>query len=148
MSFIKIKFTDTLGDFDKEFQRYVDEMFRLSNTRVTFFQREWRPQVDIYEGDDGIFVLVEIAGVEKDDLSVELQSRILKISGKRELPHTENKKFLLAEIPRGYFERRITFSDPIDVESVKATYINGLLKIWMEKLSPEKARKIPIKKKS
>lgn len=146
MSFIKIKFAESLENIDTEFQRCVDEMFRLAIARVPLLERKWRPQVDIYEGDDGILVLAEIAGVEKEDLHVEIHSRMLKIYGKRETPNTEHMRFLLAEIPHGYFERRISLPFPVDANSAKATYADGLLKVWMNKLPLERARKIPIKK--
>lgn len=145
MSFIKIRFTDSLENIERELLKSAEEMFQFANTRITFFQRQWRPQVDICEEEDGVLVLVEIAGVNKEDLHVEIQSRMLKISGKREFPDTENKKFLLAEIPHGYFERRIALPYPVHTETATATYNDGVLKVWVKKQSSIGKQKIPIR---
>ncbi len=53
-------------------------------------------------------------------------------------------RFLRAEITYGYFERKLTLPFPIDIDSVSATYTDGLLQICIAKVPLEKVHKIPI----
>jgi len=141
---IKIRFSDGLGGIDSEFRRSFDEMFRLLNSTFAVYQNVWRPQVDIYESPDEIMILVDIAGARREDLYLEIDQRVLRIYGKREKPVTENTRYHLAEITYGYFERKLTLPYPVDTDSVKATYADGLLQIWIAKLPLDKVRRIPI----
>ena len=76
-------------------------------------ERSWSPQMDIYETPEEIIVLAEIAGVDKDDLEVEINTKAVRISGCRsELPRTGNATFRLAEIQYGPFERILFLPAP------------------------------------
>jgi HSP20 family protein len=141
---IKIRFSDGLGGIDSEFRRSFDEMFRLLNSTFAVYQNVWRPQVDIYESPDEIMILVDIAGARREDLFLVIDQRVLRIYGKREKPVTGNTRYHLAEITYGYFERRLTLPCPVDTDSVKATYTDGLLQIWIAKLPLDKVRRISI----
>lgn len=144
MSFIKVRFAKEIGYIDAEFRRSFDEMFRLLHSTFTVFHTIWSPQVDIYEAPDEIIILADIAGVHKDNLYVEIDRRLLRIYGKREKPITENTRFHRAEITYGYFERKLTLPFPIDIDSVRATYTDGLLQICIAKVPLEKIHTIPI----
>jgi len=144
MSFIKVRFAKEIGYVDAEFRRSFDEMFRLLHSTFTVFHTIWSPQVDIYEAPDEIIILADIAGVHKDDLYVEIDRRLLRIYGKREKPITENTRFHRAEITYGYFERKLTLPFPIDIDSVRATYTDGLLQICIAKVPLEKIHTLPI----
>ena len=142
MSFIKVRFTEEIGNIDAEFQRGFDEMFRLINSTFTIFQNVWRPQVDIYESPGEIMIAADIAGVDKEDLTVEIDGRVLRIYGKRKKPLTVNSRYHLAEIPYGYFERNLSLPCSVDIDSLKAVYTDGLLQIWMAKLHLDTVHKI------
>ncbi|OIP88922.1 MAG: hypothetical protein AUK24_07210 [Syntrophaceae bacterium CG2_30_49_12] len=147
MDYIEISFTTDLGEIDTDLRRTVDEMFILINPLATHFQRMWRPQIDVCETPDEIVVLADIAGVVREELHVEIGRRTLKISGRRrERPLVENTRYSLAEIPYGYLERSLTLPAPIEMESVYATYTDGLLQIRMPKAPLNKVHKIPIQK--
>jgi HSP20 family protein len=100
--------------------------------------------VDIYESPDEIMIVTDIAGVKTEDLYVEVHRRVLRIYGKRVPPAGGNTRYHLAEIPYGYFERNLSLPLPIDTESIKATYADGLLQIRMAKLPLNRVRKISI----
>jgi len=99
----------------------------------------WRPQMDIYETQDEILVIIDLAGVNMEDIHLEVGRTSLKIYGKREqraMPGTS--RYRLAEIAYGYFERQITLPVPVNAETVEATYKNGLLEVRMAKLPPRR----------
>jgi HSP20 family protein len=101
--------------------------------------------MDIYETPEDIYILAEIAGVNKEDMELEINSKAIRIYGKRcEMPRMENATYRLAEIQYGKFERILYLPAPIDTDKVTATYLDGFLKIRLIKLPQNKTCKIHI----
>jgi HSP20 family protein len=145
MDYIKIRFAKDFDQIDSEFEKTIEDMFRSINPMFTLAERTWKPQMDIYETPDEIILLAEIAGVNKEDLELEISSKAVKICGNRfEFPRIENATYRLAEIQYGKFERILYLPAPIDPEVVSATYSNGFLQVRLAKLSLDKTHKIPI----
>lgn len=129
-------------------QRNINDMFRAINPSYTPSRNIWRPHVDIYETPDEIIVLAEISGVIKDDIKLEVNSRSLKISGRRKESFiSKSMKYILAEISYGYFERALSMPVPVDTDHVTATYSNGLLQIVIKKRPVDLTQKIVIQTK-
>jgi len=149
MQYIKISKVSIQRDFsgiDREFRRTINEIFSRVNPLFNLGQHAWLPHTDIYETEEEITVTSELAGVRIEDIHVESDQRTLKIYGiRRERAHPEEGRYLLAEIPSGYFERFITLPSPIDLESVTASYSDGLLSIRMRKLIKEESRTISVR---
>lgn len=144
MNFIKIKFNN---NFEEEFQKAVDEVFHL--VRPVFHQHEciWMPHIDVYESADEIIVLADLAGINKEELHIELNRRKIKIAGVRKMISViANARYSLAEIPHGYFERNIILPSVADAESALASYADGILMIRINKMSDYKTRRVHITK--
>ncbi len=145
MDYIKIRFISDFDQLDSKFEKTIDEMFRSISPMFALSARKWKPQMDIYETPDQILILAEIAGVNKEDLELEISSKAVKIYGNRtEFPRVKNATYRLAEIQYGRFERILFLPAPIDPEVVSASYSNGFLQVRLAKLSLDKIRKIPI----
>ncbi len=145
MDFIEIRLGDdfeTHSRGDKPFQ----EMFQSINPIFCLSKRVWKPQMDIFETRNSIIIHAEIAGVDKDNILIEVSAKAVKISGKRSSTQPESAAtYRLAEIQFGDFERVLYLPSMIDTESVSASFLNGFLEIKMEKLygNGEK-RRVPI----
>jgi len=101
--------------------------------------------MDIYETPQEVIVLAEVAGIDKENLEVEISSRAIRIRGNREeIPRVESATYRLAEIQYGIFERILYLPAPIDTDKVSASYLNGFLQIRLTKISSDKTRKITI----
>jgi HSP20 family protein len=99
----------------------------------------------MFETPEQIIVIAEIAGVEKEDLELEINSRAIRISGKRLLhPPAENGRYRLAEIQYGTFDRVLYLPEPINPENAEAAFRKGLLHIHLPKLKSETRYNIPI----
>lgn len=134
MDIIKIRFSSDLGESGSEFEKNIKEMFHSISPMFTFSEHPWKPMMDIYETPDEIFILAEMAGVDKKDLELEINTKAVKIYGNRGgIPPVANARYCLAEIQHGPFDRILFLPSPIDTERVTATYTNGLLKIRMAK---------------
>lgn len=147
MDYIKIKFGSHFDPTGQNLGKTMQEIFRTRAVNPMFSSREcmWTPQMDIYETPEEIMIWAEIAGVEKDDLDLEINSRAVKISGiRREMPRVPNGTYRLAEIQCGRFERVLYLPSPIDTEVVSSGYTNGLLTIRVAKLILDKVHQVPI----
>ncbi len=103
--------------------------------------RAFTPPTDVIELADRIVVLVEIAGVRNQDVSITLLDRHLVISGRREKPQHPNPAFHQVEI--GYGEFRIALDIPwmIERDAVSASYDAGFLQV---ELPRKAARTVPV----
>ena len=145
MDYIKIRFTSDFDRLSSEFGKTFDDMFRSLNPRFTLAERAWKPQMDIYETPEEITIQAEIAGVDRENLEVEINSRAVKIHGIRtEIPCVENTTYRLAEIQYGKFERILFLPAPIDTENISTSYQNGFLEIRLAKLPVDQTHQIPI----
>jgi HSP20 family protein len=90
----------------------------------------WAPNTDVYVTDGGLVIKVELAGMRKEDLHVEMEGNILKITGQRPDGCRAPKcKFLVMEINYGGFQTVLELPDGYDLSKAKAAYQNGFLRI-------------------
>ena len=145
MDYIKIRFGNGFDQLSSEFEKTIQDMFRSVGPMFACSECTWHPQMDIYETPQEIIIRAEIAGVEKEDLDVEINRKAVKISGIRaEMPPSGNGTYRLAEIQYGEFERTLFLPAPIDTEKVTAAFSNGFLQIRLLKLPLDKIHRIPI----
>lgn len=147
MDYIKIRFGDDIGRLTSKVEKAFENVFRPRPANPMFSSSEctWNPQMDIYETPEEIIVLAEIAGVDKQNLEVEISPKAIRISGKREpMLNMKNATYRLAELQYGDFERILFLPTLVDTDNVKSSYENGLLEITLQKRKEAKARKIPI----
>ena len=147
MDYIKIRFGDEFTQISSRLDEVMEDIFRPRpvSPMFTSHERSWVPQMDMYETPEEIIIRAEVAGVEKEDLQIEINSRAVKMSGRRkELPSAQNATYRLAEIQYGSFERVLYLPAPIDPEVVSSTYSGGFLQIRMAKMPLGKTHQIPI----
>ncbi len=115
MDYIKIRFGEDFDQLSSDLERTVEGMFRSMSPMFSLSERNWIPQMDMFETPDEIVVRAEVAGVDKENLEVEISSKALKIYGSRsERPCVENSTYRLAEIQYGKFERILYLPSPIN----------------------------------
>jgi HSP20 family protein len=96
----------------------------------------WTPNTDVYETADHLVVKMEIAGIDKDDLEITLNDRLLLVRGYRKDPCRQRQhrcSFRQMEIDYGYFERRIVIPRSVDGSRVRAQFHNGFLHVELPK---------------
>ncbi len=146
MDYIKIRFGKDFNPLGSGFERTIENIFRPRPVNPMFSSAgSWTPPMDICETPDEIVLRAEIAGVSKEDLEVEINSRAVRIHGLRlEPPRSQAATFRLAEIQYGPFERVLYLPAPIDPEAVSSSYANGFLLIRLAKRQPPKPRRVAI----
>jgi HSP20 family protein len=97
-------------------------------------QTSWHPAADLYETAAAVEVAVELAGVDEDDVDIQLFDNVLVVEGHRRLPPASAGAFYhAAAIRQGAFQVALPLPAPIDPERVQARYERGVLRITLPK---------------
>jgi HSP20 family protein len=144
MKHIKIRFGENIGTPPSE-EKSFEDMFHAVNPMFCLSKRTWKPQMDIFETENEVVIQAEMAGVNKDDIIIEVNNKAVKITGTRNcVQHPDRAAtYMLAEIQYGQFERVLYLPCAIDVEKVCAAFKNGFLEIFLGKLFRENIKSKP-----
>ncbi len=105
----------------------------------------WRPLVDIFDTESGVTILMDLPGVGKEDVSVEVKENILTIKGDRSAEQVEDdNRYYRRERICGSFHRSFAMRGVIAPDSIKATFKNGVLKIELPRPEEEKPRQVTV----
>jgi HSP20 family protein len=97
----------------------------------------WQPCCDIAETDAAIIVEIELPGVEHNDVHIEVDGDVLRISGERHatVEHQE-RQYYRTERSYGHFERRLPLPTSVDREGIRAQFQAGIVTITLPKKRP------------
>lgn len=119
--------------FRSQIFRIVDCFYRESS-RFSMQWGAWVPRVDVYETKDKIIVLVEIAGVKKEDIDLTFHEGKLILRGTRQENYVSDPEiYYQMEINFGPFERVIPLPSEVDAQNAEAVYKDGFLEIVLPK---------------
>ena len=103
------------------------------------------PALDVAESDESYTVGIELAGVRKQDISIELHDGVLSVSGeKRSSRDDEKERGRWNERAYGSFRRSLALPTDADPERVEASFADGLLEIVVHKRAEAKPRTVAI----
>lgn len=104
------------------------------------------PMVNTREDEKGYFVEIDLPGVSKDDISVDVDKNHLMISGERKFKTEVNEDdYYKTESFFGKFQRRFALPESVDTDMIEAKNENGVLEVFIPKIAPKVAKKIEIK---
>jgi HSP20 family protein len=145
----------------RDFERFFNEpaWSTLNWPSFRFFRTPeavWNPGFEVYEKDNRLFTRVDLPGLKKEEVKVEVTDGYLAISGERRREEEEKKKeFYRSEREYGSFYRAVPLPEGAKLEDVKATFADGVLEVsvplpakaqaavkTVEIQGPEKAKKI------
>ena len=107
------------------------------------------PAVDINETDKAYMLAVELPGVPKDSVDIELTGNVLTISGHKKSEQTgEDKGYTWKERTFGEFSRSFKLPEDVDATNIAAKFDNGVLTLEVPKSEVKKPTKIEIKTQS
>jgi HSP20 family protein len=139
--------SDPFANFER-MRREIDELFGGVFDRSGFAPRRgFSPRVDVYYCGDPpkAVVKVDLAGVDIDDVGLEIRGRQLLISGERVTQESQNRLYQQIEIEQGPFRRVVELGADVDPERAQATYDDGMLRIEIPLVRHEEAvRRVPI----
>lgn len=90
----------------------------------------WSPKIDVFEKDHRLVTRVDLPGVKKEDVSVEVTDGHLALSGERRREKEENKDNVYrTEREYGSFYRAVPLPEGVKLEDIKATFADGVLEV-------------------
>lgn len=97
-------------------------------------EQEWLPPTDVYETEEEFVVLMELPGMEREEIKISFSEGVLTIRGeRRDETRGSRVHYHQMEISYGPFQREIHFPVPLIKEEIKAQYRQGLLKVVLPK---------------
>lgn len=139
------------------FDKFFDDAFRgqfpdvYKGFGIEPFSKAAYPKVNVIATDINVEIEAEIAGYNKDDISVQVEDGILSIVGQASqlAEGTDKSVYLLRELKRSSFSRSFNLSDQLDADNIDATFKDGLLKLVIPRKKPNipesKVNKVTIK---
>jgi HSP20 family protein len=123
----------------------LQRLYRMLGAAV---ERNWMPAVDIIDTPDAFVLKAELAGMQPEDVHIELEDDVLTIKGERhqeERPETE--EYQSTEWHYGAFQRSITLPHSVKRDAIEATYENGVIEVRVPKAAEVVAQRIEVKAK-
>ena len=129
-------------------RRDIDELFGDVFERSTGLRgRGFSPSVDVFYVDDPprAVVKADLAGVDVDEVALEIRGRQLIIAGERRAQEAGGRLYQQIEIAHGPFRRVVELGADVEAEAASATYEDGILRIEIPLVQQEdQTKRIPI----
>jgi len=140
---------DDVSMMREQMGRLLDHFAGAKPPMARFSPTVWEPAVDLYETDDQLVLMVELAGVRESDLQITIDRNVFTIRGERQktLGGSKVGVYHQMEISSGPFERSIALPEPVDAEGTRATYQNGLVEVILPKVKKNRTVRVGVKVK-
>ena len=127
--------TSLHGEMDRVFGRLFDD-------RTATVEAPWIPATEVSSHAEGWKVRMALPGVDPKNVHVDLDGRVLRVSGERRLDAQADQRS--SEIGYGRFERSFTVPESVAPDKVSATFENGMLELMLPLDEAVKPRRIEI----
>ena len=107
-----------------------------------FERADWTPAADIYETDTGYLIAMDLPGIDREALEIDVDENRLIVRGTRAINESRQHR---SERPRGKFLRTFGVPSSVDQGKIGADYKDGVLQIRLPKRGEQKSKKIDIK---
>ncbi len=147
MALIRWDPTGELNSLQSEVNRLFNSFFDVPSTSAGngATLRRWVPAMDLVETDDHFVLRADLPGLSEEDVSIELEDRVLTISGERKSEHEDRREgYYRVERAFGSFSRALTLPEGVDPDAVEAHFDRGVLEVRIPKPEERKPRKVAI----
>jgi HSP20 family protein len=127
-----------------DLQRALDARQRSGWLRGATTSRGPFPPINVFQKGDDLVAVVELAGVNKDDLEIQVKENLIRIAGKKAIAYDPTASVHRRERAAGEFDRTLTLPIAVDPDGVKAEYREGVLAIFIPRADADKPRSIKI----
>jgi HSP20 family protein len=130
---------DLFNEFFNRFEQTAQE---------TTSMNDFMPSVNTREAEKAYHIEVDLPGVKKENVDINVENNILTISGRREFENEiKEESYYKVESSYGEFSRSFTLPQKVDIENITATSTDGVLEVVIPKIevTEDKVKKIDIK---
>ena len=119
---------------------WMDHLFGSSSP-----EDSWQPACDIAEENEHFLLSIDMPGIPKENISIEVEGNKLVVTGERKSESRDQKKgFTYSERKYGTFQRTFTLPRGLEAERIEAKFKDGVLELTLPKTEPAKAKQIKI----
>ena len=138
---------NTCTPFNRELDQMMNQFFRtdvVEDPNTT----SWLPAVDIVEQENEYLVHLELPGVDKNNVKINIANSVLTIKGEKQTEKDEQgKNYHHKERLYGSFQRSFTLPTTVKADKIEATYENGVLSVVIPKAEEAKPKEIEVQVK-
>jgi HSP20 family protein len=132
---------DTLFAFQRALEnRFSSDWFGASTSAGGAY-----PLINVFQQGDDLVAIVEMPGVNKEDLSIEAKENTIRIAGQKAIDYPENVSLHRRERLSGAFDRTLVVPMQIDPDGIKAECKDGLLALFIPRSEKDKPRTIEVR---
>jgi HSP20 family protein len=102
------------------------------------------PPINIFQKGDDFVAVIELSGVDKNDLQIEAKQNTIRISGKKTIAYDQGASVHRRERVWGTFDRTLSVPVQIDADGIRAEYRDGVLALFIPRAERDKPRTIKI----
>lgn len=125
--------------------RTLQQTLTSAQTPEVVSKPAFMPRAEVFETGDQIALKVEVPGVSEQDFEITLNNQVLTVRGERKLENGFKQENLAwTERPYGSFLRSFHLPQTVDVNTINATYANGILQIMFAKHEAAKPKQVPV----
>ena len=107
--------------------------------------RAFLPTTDIFETEDALTVVLEMPGVDRDNIEVSVENGVLTVEGKINFDKYEGLQPVYSEYNIGPFRRSFRISSQVDQDKIKAEMRDGVITLTLPKAEEAKPRRIEVR---
>ncbi len=109
-------------------------------------QESWLPAIDVFDTKDAVVLKAELAGMNPDDIQIEVEDNVLTVKGERRFEEAvDEERYYRVERRFGSFQRSLALPQGVRAEDISASYEDGILTISVPKVEEEKPKRIEVK---
>jgi HSP20 family protein len=102
------------------------------------------PPINVFQHGDDILAIIELPGVEKDNLEIQAKENTIRIAGKKAISYPEGASVHRRERTFGEFDRTLSLPVQLDADRIKAEYRDGILAVHLPRSEHDKPRTIKV----
>jgi len=102
------------------------------------------PPINVFQQGDDILAIIELPGIDRNDLQIQAKENTIRISGKKSVEYPDGVSVHRRERVFGDFDRTLTLPVHLDPDRVKAEYREGILALFLPRAETDKPRTIAI----
>lgn len=132
------------SDLFDEMDRFFDDWGPMP-TKQVYDERNFNPACEVAETDEHYLMSVDLPGMKKEDIKIEMSDNVLTVSGERKRDSSgKTQRFQRYERSYGFFKRSFSLPSSIEADKVEARYEDGVLELYLPKTQAAKPRHIEI----
>jgi HSP20 family protein len=103
------------------------------------------PPINVFQQGDDILAIIELAGIDKNDLQIQAKANTIRISGKKNVAYSDDASVHRRERVSGEFDRTLSLPVHVNADRISAEYRDGLLALLLPRAESDKPHTVKIR---